>query len=136
MERSRTNAAQTRTQQSLKLARAAVDDMYIKVATAWLAKETAPSNIQQQLLTRALEVYQQLAQAPADDTASRRDAAVAFERCGETLGCTRAETRLISLDQRDSGLGYLSSPGQFTLRDVQLFRAQAADPSPVDSERS
>jgi tetratricopeptide (TPR) repeat protein len=86
--------------------------MYIKVATAWLAKETAPSNIQQQLLTRALEIYQQLAQVPAEDVASRRDAAVAFERIGEIehfLGHSdRAATALqqsIALEQSTSDSG-------------------------------
>ncbi|MEX2142289.1 MAG: serine/threonine-protein kinase [Pirellulales bacterium] len=118
MERDRTIAAltdsdhqRTRAEASLSVARRAVDDMYTKVGTLWLAEETAPSIIQRDLISRALEVYEELAKDPPTDAASRRNAAAAFERIGEIqhfLGQKRAAAealqRSIDLD-RDLATG-------------------------------
>jgi serine/threonine protein kinase len=76
-------AAQERAETGLALARTAVDDMYTRVASVWLAKETAASGIQIDFMRRALAAYDKLAALPASDAASRRDAAIALQRVGE-----------------------------------------------------
>ncbi|MEX2139878.1 MAG: serine/threonine-protein kinase [Pirellulales bacterium] len=70
-------------EENLVLAREAVDDMYSKVATGWLAGETAVSSVQVELLQKALGFYERLANLPAETPAKRHDAGVASERASD-----------------------------------------------------
>jgi hypothetical protein len=70
-------------EENLVLARQAVDDMYSKVATGWLANESAPSSIQVEFLQKALRFYERLANLPAETPDKRHDAAVAAERASD-----------------------------------------------------
>jgi serine/threonine protein kinase/tetratricopeptide (TPR) repeat protein len=68
---------------NLQLARSAVEDMYLNIATQWLAKETGASKLQREFLDKALQIYQRLARASGEDSYELRAAAVAYERMGD-----------------------------------------------------
>ena len=76
-----TERTQART--NLRLARSAVDDMYTKIATVWLAEETSPTEIQRSFLERAQGFYEQLVADARRDPSQRRDSAVAYQRIAE-----------------------------------------------------
>ncbi|MEX2140927.1 MAG: serine/threonine-protein kinase [Pirellulales bacterium] len=105
-------AAQERAETGQALARTAVDDMYTRVASVWLAKETAPSGIQIDLMRRALAAYERLADLPATDAASRRSAAIALARVGEikhflgekreAAGALQKSIALLNVDKDDA----------------------------------
>ena len=85
-----TNAALHQTEQEreraqlrLEIALQAVDDMYVGVATDWIAKETSISALQSSFLEKALQNYGQLARQLADDPTQRRKLAQTYERIGQ-----------------------------------------------------
>ncbi len=67
----------------LMFARDVVDDMFINLATEWLAKETAVSSIQTRFLRRAQQFYQRIADESAEDTTQREAVAEAHAKIGE-----------------------------------------------------
>jgi serine/threonine protein kinase len=124
-----------RAETNADIARKAVDDMYTKVATVWLAKETAPSTIQKELISRALEAYEQLAQQPLTSDESRRNIAAALERIGEIqhfLGDHRAASealkRSIDLSGEPASNGEASEtlPLELATRSRKLANVQVA----------
>jgi serine/threonine protein kinase len=70
-------------EQNLQFARKVVDDMYVGIATEWLAKETAASNIQTSFLKRGRNFYQRLADEPPQNSTELKSAAEVYERLGD-----------------------------------------------------
>ena len=85
-EKTQAQNEKARAEASLRLARKAVDDMYIKIATEWLTGETAPTQMQKGFLRMALDLYQQLVREAIDDPSQRQESAEAYERIGEIRG--------------------------------------------------
>lgn len=81
-EQSRANRALASAQDSRRLARTAVDDMYAELAAAWLADTLEPTPRQRKFLDKALRIYESLAAADPTDPESRREAAAVFLRIG------------------------------------------------------
>ena len=94
-------------QENFRLAQGAVDNLYINLATKWLASETAPSQLQQQFLSEASNVYERLAEQPHNDAGSLHYAGVAYERIGdirqysdEGRGASMAYDKAINIAER------------------------------------
>src|SRR5262249_22925575 len=64
-------------------ARRAVDEMYTKVAEQWLAHEPWMTEVQRDILVRALRSYEEFAAEEEDDPELRLEVAVACLRVGE-----------------------------------------------------
>ncbi|AMV41041.1 protein kinase domain-containing protein [Planctomyces sp. SH-PL62] len=65
------------------LARAAVDDMYTRVAKTWLAEQPKLTSVQREFLEKALAFYEQFAAVPGSDPEMQLAAARASREVGE-----------------------------------------------------
>jgi serine/threonine protein kinase len=90
----------TRAQLNLRPARSAVDEMYTKVATVWLAEQATPTAIQLEFLSTALSLYQQLADDARRDPTQRREMAMAYERIAEVQTHLHDEPSALAAWQR------------------------------------
>jgi serine/threonine protein kinase/Tfp pilus assembly protein PilF len=72
----------TRAEERFQAARAAVDDMYTRVAEDWLDDAPRLTDVQQQFLEKALGFYQRFGAEHAQDPAVRHEGARAFLRVG------------------------------------------------------
>jgi tetratricopeptide (TPR) repeat protein len=70
-------------QKSLKVARKAIDDLYIKMASERLFDEPQMDPLCQELLEKARTLYEELARDHSGNLEVRRDAALAWFRLGE-----------------------------------------------------
>jgi serine/threonine protein kinase len=85
-EKAKTNTALKRVDAKNRWARRAVNDMYSRVATKWLAHEPHMTNVQKEFLQRALEFYEELAAEESTDPEERLERAVAFRHMGDIRG--------------------------------------------------
>ena len=69
-----------RAEDRLQTARAAVDDMYIRVAEEWLDDEPGLTEVQKKFLHKALQFYRQFGDESGADPAVRSEAAQAWYR--------------------------------------------------------
>jgi tetratricopeptide (TPR) repeat protein len=70
-------------QKSLQVARKAIDDLYTKMASERLFDEPQLDPLNQELLEKAQNLYEELGQTHGDNLDVRRDAALAWFRLGE-----------------------------------------------------
>ena len=82
-ERVKTVAALQQADANFDVAVQAVDDMYLKLATQWMADGATPSLVQQDFLLQARAFYDTLANGPLDTEQERAHAARGLERAGE-----------------------------------------------------
>jgi serine/threonine-protein kinase len=67
-------------QEKQRLARQAVDEMYLQVAEKWLADQAQLTEVQQEFLRKALQFYEQFAREEGDEPEVRWDTAKAYDR--------------------------------------------------------
>jgi tetratricopeptide (TPR) repeat protein/tRNA A-37 threonylcarbamoyl transferase component Bud32 len=72
-----------RAERTSRLARQAVDDMYVQVAERWLSSEPHQDPLQREFLEKALHVYEELAREDSTDPAVQRQRALAYVRVGQ-----------------------------------------------------
>jgi tetratricopeptide (TPR) repeat protein/tRNA A-37 threonylcarbamoyl transferase component Bud32 len=75
--------ARDRAEKRSRLARTAVDDMYVQVAERWLDEEEDKDDLQREFLEKALRIYEELAKDEGDDPSLRRATALAHFRTGQ-----------------------------------------------------